>query len=59
MHVSKGFTLIELMLVVAIIGIIAAIGIPFYQSTKGKAHDKSAQSDLRNLLTEVSARSVR
>lgn len=51
----SGFTLIELMIVVTIIGVLVAIAIPFYESTKGKAHDKSAQSDVRNLMTEVGA----
>jgi len=48
---QKGFTLIELMIVVAIIGILAAIAIPQFSEYTKKGEDKAAQSDLRNLIT--------
>jgi type IV pilus assembly protein PilA len=48
---ERGFTLIELMVVVLIIAILIAIAIPTFLGARRRAQDRQAQSNLRNGLT--------
>ncbi len=54
MNNNKGFTLIELMIVVAIIGILAAIAIPAYQNYIARAQASEAYSLLSSTKTGIS-----
>lgn len=47
---NKGFTLVELIIVIAVIGVLAAILIPTFANVIEKANRKSAFSDAKNAL---------
>lgn len=58
MKKQQGFTLIELMIVVAVIGVLATIAYPSYQSYVIKTKRADMMSELHNIASEIESRKL-
>jgi prepilin-type N-terminal cleavage/methylation domain-containing protein len=50
---DSGFTLVELLVVMIILGVLAAIAIPAFLSQRAKSHDTSTKADVSNVGKEI------
>lgn len=55
---QRGFTLIEMMIVIAIIGVLAAISYPSYQQYVIKSKRTDMMSEMQNIASEIQARKL-
>ena len=49
----EGFTLVELMVVIVVLGILVAVAIPRYSAMRVRAYDATMKSDLHNVFLQI------
>ena len=52
---ETGFSLVALLVVVVVLGVLAAVAVPSFLSQRARAHDASVQADLRSVAMAVGA----
>ena len=55
---KKGFTLVELLISIAVIGVLAAVTLSAVQNAQARARDTKRRSDIRTIMTSLEARRI-